>query len=246
MKTLRTLLLAAALTVGAGLAPASAQWAVFDAQNYAQNLLEATRALQQIDNQIQSLQNEAMMLQNMRTNLTSLNTSQLGTMISALTQIGTLMNQGQGIAFNVSATNTAFAQTYPQSYPTGTPTSTLAADAQKRWQDSMAAFEQTLRIQAQVAQNVQADSATLASLTNASQGAVGNLQVSQATNQLLALSVKQQLQIQNLMAAQYRAASLDQARNAESAAQAQSQFSTFLGSGSAYTRNRRTRQDVRT
>jgi P-type conjugative transfer protein TrbJ len=98
----------------------------------------------------------------------------------------------------------------------------------------MAAFQQTLQIQSGVAQNVQADTATLTTITNASQGAVGNLQVSQATNQLLALSVKQQLQIQNLMAAQYRATSLDQARNAESEAQAQSQLSTFLGTGNAY------------
>ena len=42
--------------------PAQAQWAVFDAANYAQNLLEAARALQQINNQIQQLQNEATMM----------------------------------------------------------------------------------------------------------------------------------------------------------------------------------------
>ena len=234
MKALRTILLATALTV-TSLAPARAQWVVFDPQNYAQDLIQAARALQQINNQIQSLQNEAMMLQNMGTNLKSLNTSQLGTMVTALTQISTLMNQGQGIAFNVNATNTAFAQTYPQSYPNGTTTTTLQADALKRWQDSMAAFQQTLTIQAQVAQNVQADTATLTSLTNASQGAVGNLQVSQATNQLLALSTKQQLQIQSLMAAQYRATALDQARSAEDQEEARSAFSTFLGNGSAYT-----------
>lgn len=233
MKIHRAILLATALSI-TSLAPVQAQWAVFDAQNYVQNLLQAARALQQINNQIQSLQNEAMMLQNMGTNLKSLKMSQLGTMVSALTQISNLMNQGQGIAFNVNATNTAFAQTYPPSYPAGTPQSTLAADALKRWQDTMAAFQQTLQVQAGVAQNVQADTATLTTITNASQGAVGNLQVSQATNQLLALSVKQQLQIQNLMAAQYRATSLDQARNAEAEAQAQSQFSTFLGSISAY------------
>ena len=46
-------------------APATAQWAVFDGANYAQNVLEAARALQQINNQIQSLQNEANMLMNM-------------------------------------------------------------------------------------------------------------------------------------------------------------------------------------
>jgi P-type conjugative transfer protein TrbJ len=235
MKPIRSILLAATVIASVAVMPARAQWAVFDAQNYAQNVLEAARALQQINNQIQQLQNEAMMLRNMGTNLTSLDTSQLSTMVSALTQISALMNQAQGIAFNVNATNAAFAQTYPQSYPAGTSTVTLESDAQKRWQYSMAAFQQTLSIQSQVAQNVQADTATLTALTNASQGAVGNLQVTQATNQLLALSTKQQLQIQSLMAAQYRATALDQARNAEAEEAGRAQFQTFLGSGTAYT-----------
>jgi hypothetical protein len=38
---------------------------VFDTTNYAQNLLQAARALEQINNQISSLQNEAAMLRNM-------------------------------------------------------------------------------------------------------------------------------------------------------------------------------------
>jgi type IV secretion system protein TrbJ len=233
MKALRALLLATAFATIIGLAPARAQLAVFDAQNYVQNVLEAARALQQINNQIQSLQNQAVMLQNMGKNLSSLNISQLSTMVSALTQISTLMNQAQGIAFNVNATNAAFAQTYPV-YPSGTATATLESDAQTRWKNSMAAFQQTLTIQAQVAQNVQADTAALATLTSASDGAIGNLQAIQATNQLLALSIKQQLQIQSLMAAQYRASALDQSRNAESEEEAQSQFSNFIGSSSAY------------
>ena len=96
-----SLALAILLGTSALAAPANAQWVVFDPSNFAQNLLQAARALQQINNQIQSLQNQAQMLNNMGKNLSSLNSSQLGTMISALTQIGNLMNQGNGIAFNV-------------------------------------------------------------------------------------------------------------------------------------------------
>jgi P-type conjugative transfer protein TrbJ len=208
---------------------------VFDAQNYVQNVLEAARALQQINNQIQSLQNEANMLTGMGKNLQSLNVSSLGSIVSDLTQISTLMNQAQGISFNVNASQTAFAQTYPQSYTATTTNGTLAADALKRWQDAMAAFHQTLTVQSQVAQNVQTDTATLSQLVTASEGAVGNLQVSQATNELLALSIKQQLQIQSMMAAQYRASTLEQGRNAESETQSQTAFSNFIGSGQAYT-----------
>src|ERR1017187_10317375 len=173
------------------------------------------------------------MLTGMGKNLQSLNVSSLGSIVSDLTQITTLMNQAQGISFNVNASQTAFAQTYPQSYTATTTNGTLAADALKRWQDAMAAFHQTLTVQSQVAQNVQTDTATLTQLVTASEGAVGNLQVSQATNELLALSIKQQLQIQSMMAAQYRASTLEQGRNAESETQSQTAFSNFIGSGQA-------------
>jgi P-type conjugative transfer protein TrbJ len=235
MKRYLAPLLIAVLATTAIIPPAQAQWTVFDPQNYAQNLLEASRALQQINNQIQSLQNQALMLQNMASNLNPLKeVSQLSGMVTSLTQITNLMNQAQGIAFNVNSTMTAWSKAYPTSYPAGTGTTTLTADAQQRWQNSMSAFQDTLKVQAQVVQNVQADTVTLTTLTNASQNATGNLAVSQATNQLIALSTKQQLQIQSLMAAQYRATALDQARNAEAEQDGQTQFQTFLGANSAY------------
>ncbi|MDE2462210.1 MAG: P-type conjugative transfer protein TrbJ [Alphaproteobacteria bacterium] len=215
--------------------PADAQWAVFDSANYGQNLLEAARALQQINNQIRQLQNQAAMLQNMGRNLASLNNSQLTTMITALSSISTLMDRGQGIAFNVDATTQAFAGSFPQTYPATATSGTLEQDAHQRWQDAMAAFQNTLQVQAQVAENVQADSATLSQLANESQGAEGNLQVSQAGNQLLALSTKQQLQIQSLMAAQYRATALEQARRAEAEEEGHAAFESFIGASNAYT-----------
>ena len=236
MRHLKSLLLATLLATTTALVPAAqAQWTVFDPQNYAQNLLSAARALQQINNQIQGLQNQALMLQNMATDLNPLkDVSQLTGMVNSLTQITGLMNQAQGIAFDVNATMAAWTRAYPTSRPAGTAGATLAADAQARWQNSMAAFQDTLKIQSQVVQNVQADTATLSKLTEHSQSATGNLAVSQATNQLIALSTKQQLQIQSLMAAQYRATALDQARNAQAEQDGRAQFETFLGSRDAY------------
>jgi P-type conjugative transfer protein TrbJ len=72
-----------------------------------------------------------------------------------------------------------------------------------------------MEAQAQVAQNVQQDAGVLAELASSSQGAVGALQVSQAANQLLALSIKQQLQLQNLMATQFREDAIERARRAQ-------------------------------
>ncbi len=215
--------------------PAVAQLSVIDVSNLAQNVLQASRALEQINNQIQSLQNEATMLANMARNLSSLNVSQLGGITNDLQQISNLMNQAQGIGFDVQSVQAAFQQLYPQSYGAGTSLPQLLGDAQTRWQNVKNAFQQTMTVQSQIAQTVQSDSVKLADLVNASQGAAGNLQVSQATNQLLALSIKQQLQLQTLMAAQGRAEALSGANEAEAEEEGRAAFQTFLGSSNAYT-----------
>ena len=209
--------------------------AVFDASVFAQSLVQASQMLQQINNQIQSLQNEAVMLENMGRNLQSLDLSSLGRMTAALSQINGLMAQADGIAFTVGATDAAFQQQFPAQYGASVTTDQTLADARTRWQNSMSAYRQTMLVQAQVDQNVQADSATLSDLVTASQGAVGSLQAQQAANQLIALSTKQQMQIQTLMAAQYRAEALEGARKAQAEAAAQATTTQFLGSGTAYT-----------
>ena len=68
---------ALALSLVVAVPPASAQWIVFDPNNFSQNVLTAARELQQITNQITSLQNEAQMLINQARNLASLPYSSL-------------------------------------------------------------------------------------------------------------------------------------------------------------------------
>jgi P-type conjugative transfer protein TrbJ len=219
--------------------PAQAQFfgssIVFDPSNYAQNVLTATRALQQINNQIQSLQNQAMMLQNMANELQHLNFSSLAQMTSSLTQINTLLNQASGIAFNLSATQTALAQNFPQSYGAALTSNQLVASAETNWNNSMSAFRQTMQVQSQVVANIQSDQGLLSDLVAQSQGAAGDLQAEQAANQLLALSAKQQFQLEAMMAAQYRADALDRARQAQTEEQARLATQAFIGSGNAYT-----------
>lgn len=214
--------------------PATAQMAVIDGSNLAQNVLQAARALQQINNQIQSLQNEAVMLQDMALNLASLDSSPLTGIMDDLQQIDTLMDQAQGIGFDVQSVEAAFQQLYPELYGAGTGIPQLLTDAETRWQNARSAFQQTMMVQSQIAGTVQSDTAKLAGLVNASQGAAGNLQVSQATNQLLALSIKQQLQIQTLMTVQGRAEALKGANEAEAEEEGRAAFQTFLGSSNAY------------
>ena len=212
-------------------------WPVFDASNYAQNVIQAARALEQINNQIQQLQNQAVMLQNMARNLQRLDFSSLGQLQGALNRIDGLMMQADGLSFDLSQLEGQWRQQYPDSYDASIGVNDMATAARERWQSAMNAFRQTMRVQSQIVENVRADEGLLTDLVNRSQGAVGALQAQQAANQLIALSAKQQMQIQTLMVAHYRAEAEDAARKAQAEEAARETTRRFLGSGSAYSGN---------
>lgn len=231
----RTLILGAAAGIAAVWgASVSAQVVVYDPSNYAQNVLQAARALQQVNNQIQSLSNQATMILDMAKHLKSLNLNDLAKLSSDLAATSALMAQAKGIALTLSASQAAFAQQYPSSYASVT-SSRLASDAETRWQSAMNAFSQSVAVQAKVNESLAADAETLGDLVAASQGAEGSLQAQQATNQLLALNAKQQMQIESLLIAQSRAEALDAARKAQAEEAARALTRAFIGNGSAYT-----------
>jgi P-type conjugative transfer protein TrbJ len=220
------------------LAPApAAAIPVFDPANYAQNVLQAARSLEQINHQIQSLQNEATMIQNMAKNLQRLDFPQLGQMNRDLQKITQLMGQGQAIGYQTSALDRQFTTLFPGTSASAGTSSAQAATAKARLDAAMAAFQQTMNVQAQVAENAKQDAATLAQLAATSQGSEGSLQAQQATNQLLALVAKQQLQLQSLLTAAQRAEALEEARRAQAESDGRAATLKFLGSGQAYTPN---------
>lgn len=226
---------AATVSLVAPTGPASAQFTVFDPTNFSQNVLTAARTLEQINNQIRSLQNQAQSLINQAKNLSTIGFPELQSITRTLQQIDQLMGQAQGIQFRVDGLDQQFRSFFPGNTGRARTVDKRVADARSRLDTAMAAFRQTMGIQAQVVENVQADAGTLGSIVAKSQGAEGALQATQATNQLLALSAKQQFQIQNLMAAQYRAEAIDRASRAQSEAEARAATTKFLGSGQAYT-----------
>jgi P-type conjugative transfer protein TrbJ len=208
---------------------------VFDPSNYGQNVLTAARTLQQINNQIRSLQNQAQSLTNQARNLTTISFPEIQAITQTLQQIDRLMGQAQGIQFRVGTLDQQFRQLFPQDFNQALTGNQHVVDARTRLDTEMAAYKQTMGLQAQVVENVQADARTLNGIVSRSQGAEGSLQAQQATNQLLALTAKQQFQIQNLMAAQYRAQAIEQASRAQAQSDARVATTKFLGSGSAYT-----------
>jgi len=215
--------------------PAHAQLTVFDPGNYSQNILTAARTLQQVNNQIQSLQNQATMLINQAKNLSRINFPELQALTSTLQQIDRLMGQAQAIRFQVSGLDQQFSQLFPSDFGQSLRTNQQVIGARSRLDASMDAYKHTITVQAQVVENVSADAQTLSDIVSHSQGAEGSLQAQQATNQLLALTAKQQFQIQTLMAAQYRADATEAARRVQAEQEARTATQKFLGTGHAYT-----------
>jgi P-type conjugative transfer protein TrbJ len=211
---------ASALTLGATLAlpaapAAAAGMPVFDATNYAQNLLQAARALDQINNQVKSLQNEASMLQNMARNLATIDFPQLRKISLAMEQIDRLMSEAEGVRFKMEGLDRQVRTLFPGPLKQALTGDQRVLAARAQLDAATAAYRQSIGVQAQVAENVRADAGLLAELAGASQSASGALQVGQAANQLIALSIKQQLQLQNLMAAEFREAALERARRVQ-------------------------------
>src|SRR5438552_3738446 len=117
-----------------------AQLVVFDPNNYAQSVLTAARALQQINNQIVSLQNQAQMLVNQAKNLASLPYSSLQQLEQSIQRTQQLLAQAQRISFDIQQIDRAFSTTYAPASPNLTDQA-LVANAQVRWQNSAAGFQ---------------------------------------------------------------------------------------------------------
>jgi type IV secretion system protein TrbJ len=208
--------------------PAHAQLIVKDPTNYAQNVLQAARALQQVNNQITQIQNQATSLVNEARNLASLPFSSLQQLQQQVQQTRQLLTQAQRIAYDVQQVEQAFTGRYKGAALTGTDAQ-MVANANERWEDSVGAFEDALRVQAGVVGNIDGARSAMNSLVSASQSATGALQASQAGNQLLALQSQQLADLTALVAAQGRAQALESARSAAIEAEGRERFRRFRG-----------------
>jgi len=219
-------------------APPAHALVVFDPSNYAQNLLTATHALNQINNQINnqisSLQNEARMLTNMAKNLSQVSFPELTALVTTLREIDALMGKAKGIEFKLSSLDAQFEALFPETFNMAQTNDLHVIDATKRLETAMAGFKQSMAVQSRIVEAIEADRSALSDLVDRSQNAEGGLQVAQTTNQLLALSAKQQFQLQQLMAAQYRAEAIEAARRTQAESDARAATKKFLGSGVAY------------
>jgi P-type conjugative transfer protein TrbJ len=224
----------AVLTLATASGPARAQWIVYDPTNFSQNVLTAARELQQVNQNIQSLENQATMLINQAKNLASLPYSSLAQLEASIQRTEQLLMQAQNIAYSVTTIDQAFTQVYPQSYSGSTSNTQMLADAQTRWQNARAGYQDSMNVQAGVVQNLQNAQTQISALISSSQSASGALQAAQSGNQIMGLAAQQLADLTGVIAAMARAQSLDNAGRLESEAQGQQQMQNFLNYGAGY------------
>ncbi|WRQ05174.1 P-type conjugative transfer protein TrbJ [Stutzerimonas stutzeri] len=207
---------------------------VIDPTNLVQNTLTAVRTLEMANNQISQLHNETQMLLNQARNLAALDFDVVSRLRQSIRRSEQLLAEANGLAYELSTLDQAFARLYPERYATSITRSDMAADSIERWGQARDGVRTSLRMQAQLSRDLVSDEAALTDLVSQSQSAVGALQATQATNQLLALQAKQVIQAQQLAIAHNRAVSIGQARQVAAEHEAREQRRRFMTSGTSY------------
>jgi P-type conjugative transfer protein TrbJ len=173
------------------------------------------------------------MLENEARNLTNLDYSSLAAITGAQSRIGDLLSQANRIAYDVNAIETTFLQRYGVANLNASDTQ-LIDNAQERWKDASAAFQDAMTVQAGAVNNLPSIRTETEALVTRSQGAVGILQATQAGNQLLGVQAAQLADLTAVIAADGRARALDEAGKASAEAQAREQYRRFLTDAQGY------------
>lgn len=209
---------------------------VLDPSNLAQNISTATNTVRQINNQVRQLQNEAQMILNQVEDLRNLDFNSIEELTRILEEIDSLMRQSEDISYEVEESKRLYQKNYPESYEALT-NEEIVTHALDQWHMSRSAFGHSIQVQSGIVTAISDTRGTLSELVSQSQTATGNLAVSQAGNQLVALGVEQQMQMQQLMAAHYRMMATEQARRHAIEEQGRVLHNRFRGDGSAYSGN---------
>lgn len=200
-KALRRLAVAVAsilaLNVGIAAPPARAQMTVIDPTNLAQNLLQAMRALEQINNQIRQIEQQASML--------AQNPLQLSPELSnSIGQARELFSTAQGLTFQVNEMSDQLRELYPETWENFD--LDQIADRTQQWlREDRSAVERAMRAESKAAESIDGTRDQVNRALQSSASAEGQTGVGQATNQLLGINASQLTEIHALLIAQSRA-----------------------------------------
>jgi P-type conjugative transfer protein TrbJ len=198
-KALRSLVMLglAAIVAVTPMAPARAQMAVIDPTNLAQNLLQATRALEQINNQIRQIEQATQMLRQ--------NPLQLSPELTqSISEARELFDTAQGIAFEVNQVGENLRTLYPETWEDFDLEGVLQQS--ERWeQESRDSLQRAMEAEARAARSIEGSRNRIDRALQSSSSAEGQTGAIQASNQLLGVTASQLAEIHALLIAQGRA-----------------------------------------
>jgi P-type conjugative transfer protein TrbJ len=179
------------------MAPARAQMTVIDPTNLAQNLLQATRALEQINNQIRQIEQATQMLRQ--------NPLQLSPELTqSISEARELFNTAQGIAFEVNQVGENLRTLYPETWEDFDLAGVLQQS--ERWeQESRESLQRAMEAEARAARSIEGSRNRIDRALQSSTSAEGQTGAIQASNQLLGVTASQLAEIHALLIAQGRA-----------------------------------------
>ncbi len=194
----RSFLIAAAASLAClGPQNAAAQMRVIDPTNLAQNVMQAARALEQIDNQIRQIEQQALMLARSPLQLSP-------ELSSAIEDARAVFDVAAGVSFEINRVGGTLRELYPETYESFELESVLARSEQ--WMaESRASLERAMEAEARAASAVARARSNVETALNASSDAQGQTGAVQAGNQLLGVMATQLAETQALLAAQGRA-----------------------------------------
>lgn len=196
-RVLAPALIAAILAFPPIASPAQAQRVVYDPTNHAQNVLQAARALEHINNQLASLANEARMLKELDLQLSP----ELSRSIGAAQQ---LLEQARGIRQNLDTITADMAALYPDDLR-GLDLDSLLQQSDRWVEQSRASVETLMEASAASTGQLGQTQSTIERALSASANAEGQTGAIQASTQALGVLSTQIAQLQQLQAAQARA-----------------------------------------
>jgi P-type conjugative transfer protein TrbJ len=195
MRKSKAIAIVAALTLLGAPAPAQAM-TVFDPTNYAQNILQASRALDQIHNQIQQIEQQAQML--------AQNPLQLSPQLTqSISDARQLFSTAQGLTFEVDHLSDQLKTLYPDTW-SNFDLGQVGAKSDQWLQEDRAALDTAIHAQAQATAALTSTQGQVDRALQSSTVAQGETGAVQASNQLLGIQTAQLAQIQSLLLAQSR------------------------------------------
>lgn len=196
-RTFISLLVSASIAATLAASPAQAQRIVYDPTNYAQNVLSAARALEQIRNQIRQIEQAAAMLRQNPLQLSPELTQSIG-------EARALFETAQGIAFDVESLGDDLRTLYPETWEEFDLDQVLGQSDQ--WmRESRASLQRAMEAEANAARSIERTRGRIDRALQSSSGSEGQTGAIQAGNQLLGIQASQLAEIHALLIAQGRA-----------------------------------------